>query len=51
MEDKNNLEKINFAELPIGQNEDVEFSEELADEDDRKAQQRARAADERAKQQ
>lgn len=45
--EKNNLEKQNFAELPVGANEDVEFSEELADEADRKAQQRAKEADER----
>lgn len=51
MADKNDLEKQNFAELPIGQNEDIEFSEELADEADRKAQQRAKAADQRAKRQ
>lgn len=46
--EKNNLEKQNFAELPVGQYEDVEFSEELADEADRKAQQRAKEADDRA---
>ncbi|HUC93214.1 MAG TPA: YfhD family protein [Paenibacillus sp.] len=34
--------------LPIGTNEDVEFSEELADEDDREARRRAEAADCRA---
>ncbi|RAP76736.1 YfhD family protein [Paenibacillus montanisoli] len=42
------LTKQNFAELPIGKNEDVEFSEELADEDDKKAMQRAAEADARA---
>ncbi|SEN08233.1 YfhD family protein [Paenibacillus sp. OV219] len=42
------LEKVNFAELPIGKNEDVEFSEELADDADRVAQQRAAEADARA---
>ncbi|MFD0586719.1 YfhD family protein [Paenibacillus sp. GCM10027627] len=46
--DENSLDKINFAQLPIGKNEDVEFSEELADDADRKAQQRANEADERA---
>lgn len=40
--------KVNFAELPIGKEEDVEFSEELADEADRIAQQRAAEADKRA---
>lgn len=34
-------------ELPVAQNENVEFSETLADEDDREAQERARAADQR----
>ncbi|WP_127532294.1 YfhD family protein [Paenibacillus kobensis] len=48
---KNNLEDVNFGELPIAENEDVEFSEELADEDDKVAQQRAAAADRRAKEQ
>ncbi|SDW89239.1 YfhD family protein [Paenibacillus sp. CF384] len=42
------LEKQNFAELPIGKNEDVEFAEELADEADKKAMQRAAEADARA---
>ncbi|MFK7693506.1 YfhD family protein [Paenibacillus sp. HJGM_3] len=36
------------GQLPIGKNEDVEFSEALADENDREAQQRAEEADERA---
>ena len=40
MSDKD-LEKQNFAELPIGKNEDVEFSEELADDADKEAKQRA----------
>ncbi|WP_081793611.1 YfhD family protein [Paenibacillus darwinianus] len=31
--------------LPIGTNEDVEFSQGLADEDDRESQRRAEAAD------
>lgn len=44
----NKMEKVNFARLPVGKEEDVEFSEELADEADRQAQQRARQADERA---
>lgn len=46
---KSELEKVNFGELPIAENEDVEFSEELADEADHVAQQRAAAADKRAK--
>ncbi|OMF34169.1 YfhD family protein [Paenibacillus sp. FSL H8-0548] len=50
MTDKNNLEKVNFANLPVGENEDVEFSEELADEADRKAAERAHAADQRNEQ-
>ncbi|MEF3304538.1 YfhD family protein [Paenibacillus sp. GYB003] len=33
--------------MPIGKNEDVEFSEALADSDDREANRRAEAADER----
>ncbi|MFS1513548.1 YfhD family protein [Chengkuizengella sp. SCS-71B] len=33
--------------LPIARNEDVEFSQSLADEDDLKAQERAREADQR----
>ncbi|MBD2869464.1 YfhD family protein [Paenibacillus arenilitoris] len=51
MDDNNDLEKVNFAELPTGKNEDVEFSEELADEADRKAMERAAAADERNEEQ
>ncbi|RJX38260.1 YfhD family protein [Paenibacillus pinisoli] len=47
----NEPEKVNFGQLPIGKNEDVEFSEELADEADRKAQQRANEADQRAQEQ
>lgn len=50
MTDKNSMEKVNFAELPDGKNEDVEFSEELADEADRKAAERAAAADARNEQ-
>lgn len=46
---KFDLEKINYAELPIGEAEDVAFLEELADDDDRIAQQRAKDADERAR--
>ncbi|WP_244226709.1 YfhD family protein [Paenibacillus protaetiae] len=42
--------KVNFGDLPVGLNEDVEFSEALADEDDWEAQERAASADERAKQ-
>ncbi|MFD0958618.1 YfhD family protein [Paenibacillus chungangensis] len=44
----NDMENINFAQLPIAKNEDVEFSEEAADNADRIAQQRANAADRRA---
>lgn len=51
MEDKNELEKVNFAELPIAKGEDVEFSEELADEADHKAAERAAAADRRVQEQ
>lgn len=44
----NDMENINFAQLPIAKNEDVEFSEDKADDADRIAQQRAEAADRRA---
>ncbi|WP_442956059.1 YfhD family protein [Paenibacillus sp. MMO-177] len=47
-EKKGYMEKVNFGDLPVGKNEDVEFSEELADEADKKAEQRAAAADARA---
>ena len=40
----------NRSNLPIGKKEDVEFSEMLADEDDKRAQERAAAADARAEQ-
>ncbi|WP_138753321.1 YfhD family protein [Paenibacillus sinopodophylli] len=50
MTEQNSLEKENFGNLPVGQNEDVEFSEELADEADRKAAQRAAEADARNEQ-
>ncbi|QHT60273.1 YfhD family protein [Paenibacillus lycopersici] len=43
-----NLEKQNFGNLPIGKNEDVEFSAEQADEADRIAMKRAQEADARA---
>ncbi|MBO7746483.1 YfhD family protein [Paenibacillus sp. MWE-103] len=43
-----NLEKQNFGDLPIGKNEDVEFSEEQADDADRIAMKRAEEADARA---
>jgi hypothetical protein len=33
--------------LPVGRNEDVEYSAELADADDLEAQERAKAADRR----
>ncbi|MCZ8511155.1 YfhD family protein [Paenibacillus filicis] len=36
--------------LPKGKNENVEFSSELADQDDREAQERARQADARQEQ-
>lgn len=48
LNENNEMEKVNFAELPLGKAEDVEFSEELADEADRTAQQRAKEADKRA---
>lgn len=32
------------SQLPIASNQDVEFSDELADEEDREAQERAEAA-------
>lgn len=51
MADKKKMDKINFAELPVSQNEDVEFAEELADSADLKAQERAAQANKRAKQQ
>ncbi|MDQ0058386.1 YfhD family protein [Paenibacillus harenae] len=51
MEEQNQLEKINFATQPDGKVEDVEFSEELADEADRQAAQRAAEADRRAQEQ
>jgi len=35
-------------QLPVAKSEDVEFSEELADRDDREARNRAEAADRRA---
>jgi hypothetical protein len=37
------------GKLPVAVGEDVEYSEELADADDREAAERAKAADERAK--
>jgi hypothetical protein len=37
-----------YGSLPVASAEDVEFSEELADEDDREAQQREAEADRRA---
>lgn len=39
----------NTQKEPVAHAEDVEFSRELADEDDREAQERARNADKRAK--
>lgn len=39
-----------YEKLPLARNEDVEFSAELADEDDREAMQRADEADQRAEQ-
>ncbi|WJH33010.1 YfhD family protein [Paenibacillus sp. CC-CFT747] len=35
------------GKLPVDHNEDVEYSEALADEDDREAAERAEAADQR----
>lgn len=47
-EKKEYMEKVNFGDLPVGKNEDVEFSEEFADAADKKAAERAAAADARA---
>jgi hypothetical protein len=51
---ENGMEKVNFGDLPAnvsnGKIEDVEFSEELADEADKIAQKRAAAADRRNEQ-
>ncbi|MCR2803198.1 YfhD family protein [Paenibacillus soyae] len=50
----NSMEKVNFGDLPAddqdGKVEDVEFSEELADEADRVAMKRAAEADSRNEQ-
>ncbi|MFX3633695.1 MAG: YfhD family protein [Candidatus Pristimantibacillus sp.] len=48
---KEYAEKQNFGNLPVAKNEDVEFSEELADEADLQAAKRAAEADQRAQQQ
>lgn len=45
-QEKNEQDQVQFPAI----NEDVEFSAELADEEDREAMQRAQAADERAEQ-
>ena len=47
--DENENKQAN-RKLPVAKNEDVEFSLELADEDDREAKQRAEEADQRAEQ-
>ncbi|MGN7380413.1 MULTISPECIES: YfhD family protein [unclassified Paenibacillus] len=47
-ENPQDLQTMNDKNLPIARNEDVEFSRELADEDDLEALARAEAADERA---
>jgi len=49
--EQNELEHQNFGVLPVGQNEDVEFAEELADDADNQALKRAAEADQRAQQQ
>ncbi|MBW7473734.1 YfhD family protein [Paenibacillus oenotherae] len=49
--EKQNLQNQNFANLPAGQNEDVEFSEALADADDQQAQKRAAQADQNQQEQ
>jgi hypothetical protein len=36
-----------LSKIPIGSAEDIEYADELADEEDKEAQQRADAADER----
>jgi hypothetical protein len=41
-------QEADYDALPIGSEEDVEFSEELADHEDIEAQQRAAEADRRA---
>lgn len=43
--------KRNEEQLPVARNEDVEFSWELADEEDREAMERMNAADRRQDQQ
>ncbi|MFD1953377.1 YfhD family protein [Paenibacillus thailandensis] len=48
MADKKRDIKVNFGDLPVGMEEDVEFSEEFADEDDIEAQERAAKANARA---
>ncbi|CAH1220941.1 hypothetical protein PAECIP111893_04646 [Paenibacillus plantiphilus] len=40
-----NQNNQNYSNLPAGQNEDVEFSEALADTNDQQAQKRAARAD------
>jgi len=51
MAEKPFMEKVNFGNLPIGKAEDVEYSEELADADDKEASKRAAEADARAEKQ
>lgn len=38
---------VQFGDLPIGKNEDVEFSEDQMDADDKEALERAEQADQR----
>ncbi len=42
-----NKDQFKVSKLPIAKNEDVEFSAELADQDDKEAQARADQADAR----
>lgn len=44
---KNNNERDDRRKLPVGKNEDVEFSRELADQEDMEALERMEAADRR----
>jgi len=46
--EENNAGSRQQSHLPIAKNEDVEFSETIADADDKEAQQRAAEADSRA---
>lgn len=45
MRDQDTQQKDRYGKLPIAHTEDVEYSEELADEADREAVERAEAAE------